>query len=173
MSMEYEPLKRVKREILLDTDIGPDCDDAGALALLHHFSKKYGIRISGICNCTSNLYGCGAIDVIGRYCGAADIPIGMTDRKGFWDGPDTQHYNRLLSERFRTRYRPVGTHEPESAAKLYQKVLKAAEDKSVVFITIGMLNNVAELMDAAQELLEQKVYAFITMAGCERKAQKE
>ena len=36
-----------------------------------------------------------------------------------------------------------------------------------------MLNNVAELMDAAQELLEQKVYAFITMAGCERKAQKE
>lgn len=88
MSMEYEPLKRVKREILLDTDIGPDCDDAGALALLHHFSKKYGIRISGICNCTSNLYGCGAIDVIGRYCGADDIPIGMTDRKGFWDGPD-------------------------------------------------------------------------------------
>ena len=173
MSMEYEPLKRVKREILLDTDIGPDCDDAGALALLHHFSKKYGIRISGICNCTSNLYGCGAIDVIGRYCGADDIPIGMTDRKGFWDGPDTQHYNRLLSERFRTRYRPVGTHEPESAAKLYQKVLKAAEDKSVVFITIGMLNNVAELMDAAQELLEQKVYTFITMAGCERKAQKE
>lgn len=38
--MKYEPLKRVKRAVLLDTDIGPDCDDVGALVLLHHLAKN-------------------------------------------------------------------------------------------------------------------------------------
>ncbi len=171
--MKYEPLKRVKRAVLLDTDIGPDCDDVGALVLLHHLAKKYGIPVSAICNCTSNLYGCGAIDIINRFCHAPEIPIGITARKGFWDGPDTQYYNKLLAEKFQTKYRPVGPLTPEPAVELYQKVLAQAEDRSIVFITIGMLNNIAELIEAAPDLLHRKVYAFITMAGREYEKQKE
>jgi len=171
--MKFEPLKRVKRSVLLDTDIGPDCDDVGALVVLHDLARKYQITISAICNCTSNPYGCGAIDVVNRYCGAAEIPIGITGRRHFWDGPDTRYYNRLISERFHTQYFPVGEKKPENALKLYKEALQAAEDDSVIFVTIGMLNNLAELVETAPELLERKVYAFVTMAGRQFEKQKE
>lgn len=171
--MKFEPLKRVKRNILLDTDIGPDCDDVGALVLLHHLAKKYDISISAICNCTSNPYGCGAIDVINRYCGAPEIPLGITERSDFWDGADTKCYNRLLSEKFHTKYQPVGPKHPNSAVELYKRILEKAEDDSILFITIGMLNNIAELAEAAVDLLNRKVYAFVTMAGRENEKQKE
>ena len=32
--MKFQPVAEKKRSIILDTDIGPDCDDAGALAVL-------------------------------------------------------------------------------------------------------------------------------------------
>ena len=31
----FEPLRTVRRSLILDTDIGPDCDDVGALAVMY------------------------------------------------------------------------------------------------------------------------------------------
>jgi inosine-uridine nucleoside N-ribohydrolase len=45
-----EPVK-----IILDTDIGPDCDDAGAIAVLHTLATQGAAEILGIAHCTSNM----------------------------------------------------------------------------------------------------------------------
>lgn len=170
---DFEPLKEVKRSVLLDTDIGPDCDDVGAIVILHALARKYGIKISALCSCTSNPYTCGTIDVINKWCESEDIPIGITGRQGFFDGPDTMYYNKGVSEKFGTSYVPVGNKVPHNAAELYIRELEKADDNSVIFITIGMLNNVAEIIDKAPELLKKKVYAFVTMAGRQHDKQKE
>ena len=50
----YIPLCERPGPVILDTDIGPDCDDVGALAVLISYAKEYGFPILGVCNCTSN-----------------------------------------------------------------------------------------------------------------------
>ena len=57
----------MKKNIILDTDIGPDCDDAAALAMLNLYADQGLCRILGITHCTSNPYGAGTIDAINLY----------------------------------------------------------------------------------------------------------
>ena len=80
----YEPLKDVKRSVIVDTDIGPDVDDVGALVVLFKLAQKYDVPVLGVVNCTSNVYGNGAIDVVARYCGAGEIAIARRPKKIFW-----------------------------------------------------------------------------------------
>ena len=56
-------------KILIDTDIGPDCDDTAAIAMLNIYSNQGKCEILGIAHCTSNPYGAGTIDAICRYYG--------------------------------------------------------------------------------------------------------
>jgi inosine-uridine nucleoside N-ribohydrolase len=72
----FESLKTVRRSIILDTDIGPDCDDAGAMAIMYNLAKRYNTKVLGINCCSSNQYGPGCIDAINNFCGFASTPIG-------------------------------------------------------------------------------------------------
>ncbi len=179
---QFEPLKQVRRGVLVDTDIGPDCDDVGALAVLHALAKRYHVPILGIVNCTSNPYGCGAIDVIGRYCGGGEFPIGMYEKEGFLNGEETMSYNRYLTEVFGSSYGPDGGRSPEAALSLYRRMLAQAEDGSVMLITISPLNNLAGLLRSSGDdvspksgltLVAEKVYAIVSMAGCTQSKQRE
>ena len=40
--------------IILDTDIGPDCDDVGAISVLHALANNGETEILGIMCCTSS-----------------------------------------------------------------------------------------------------------------------
>ena len=171
---KYEPLKDVKRSVIVDTDIGPDVDDVGALVVLFKLAEKYDIPVLGVVNCTSNVYGNGAIDAVARYCGAGEITIGQTEKKDFLDDETTRQYNRFLTQRFSPEYGPEGRKKPEDATKLYRRLLAAAEDKSVVIVTIGPLNNMGALMRSTADeyspldgcaLIEKKVHAVVTMGG--------
>lgn len=179
---KFEPLKEVKRSIIVDTDIGPDCDDVGALVVLYTYAKKYNIPIAGVINCTSNPYGAGAIDIIGKYCGCENTPVGMWSGEGFlWD-ETTMQYNKYLSEQFNTIYKPVGNSKVENSLDLYRRILANAEDKSIVIVTIGPLNTISELLSSkgdaispedGRTLIEKKVHAVVTMAGCTSCKQRE
>lgn len=63
--------------MIFDTDMGPDCDDAGAFALLFHYIKKYDLTLLGAANCTSNRYANGTIRAIAEYFGCPDLPVGQ------------------------------------------------------------------------------------------------
>jgi len=171
----FESLKTNPRSVILDTDIGPDCDDVGALAVLISYARQTGAPILGVCNCTSNLYGSAAIDVIRSHCGYDEFPIGMYARPGFYgsDNPDWTKYNRHLAETYCEKYK-TGTLELLPHVSFYRRLLAGAADDSVVLITIGMFNNLADFLrspaDAISpltglELAEQKVHCLVSMAA--------
>lgn len=170
--LKYQPLIEKKRQILLDTDIGPDCDDAGAISVLIYYAQKYGLDIAGVANCTSNPAGRGVIDAIFNYYGYPTPPLGQFSGKGFMDGIFHRKYNDAVADYFSKAYRE-GTLPYEDEVTYYRRRLAAAEDKGVTVVTIGMFNNLAALLrsgpDAISDLdgralFEKKVYAVVSMA---------
>lgn len=79
--------KSVKPEIvILDTDMGSDCDDVGALALLHEYANKGDTEILGVIYSSGAVpYGAGVIDAINRYYNHSDVPIGANYDTSFGD----------------------------------------------------------------------------------------
>lgn len=159
------------KNILLDTDIGPDCDDVAAIALLNLYADAGYCKILGIGHCTSNPYGAGTIDAICRYYGRPDVQIGTYSGKDFLTDQKCMIYNRDLTMNLPNRYRES---QPEDAVEMYRRILSAQPDSSVDFIAIGPLNNLSDLLNSKAdkysplsgiELVKQKVTRLVTMAG--------
>ncbi|WP_165452784.1 nucleoside hydrolase [Paenibacillus thalictri] len=159
-------------KIILDTDIGPDCDDAAALAVLHALADSGEAEILGVTHCTSSPWGAGCIDTINRYYGRPDIPIGTLKTPGFLEGESYEKYNRTICETYPNRYRKGG--EPDDAALLLRKLLAAELDGGVVIVAIGPLPNLRGLLQsesdeisplAGTELVARKVSELVVMGG--------
>ena len=75
--------------IIFDTDIGSDCDDAGALAVLHKLADKEEIIILGtIFSSNANPYGIGTAAAINQYYGRGDLPLGQYQGPTIIGDPD-------------------------------------------------------------------------------------
>ena len=170
MNNLFEPLKDNKRTVILDSDIGPDCDDAGAIALLFYYQKKYNFTIKGFVNCTSNPYGTKALQTLCKYYGYENILIGEF---GSFDGlGDQNKYNKYLAEKIL----PVLNGKDNivmNSIELYKSILEKAEDDTVIVITIGSFLSVSEAIKAYPELWNKKVHAVISMAGCFNQKKQE
>lgn len=167
MRVDLSELLPIRRgdNLILDTDMSSDCDDAGALSLLIDGCRKTGASLRAVINDTDNLYANGAIDAILNYYGA-DAQIGQTSDKGFETEkiPINIKYNRYLSEHFSKRFRNGNLHIPSSRV-VYEKVLSEADDQSVVLITVGFLNTAAEALRLFPSLFAKKVRCVVSMAG--------
>lgn len=157
----YTPLKDEKRNIILDTDMGPDCDDAGALALTLQYCKKYDVKLLGIANCTSNVYANGAIRAICEYYGVEEPFIGQ--HKGGEMLPDGLKYNKAVTKKY-CRYESSACAATDSI-EFYKKLLTEAEDNSVTVITIGTFTNIASILNEDAVLFNKKVHSIVAMAG--------
>ena len=157
-----KPLKNTRGRILLDTDIGPDCDDAGALAVLFALQKKHGFEIAGIVNCTSNPWGSGAVDAIRSFYGLSGFPIGGFTRRPFL--PDHSKYNKALTEKFSPSFRTGELSFPDSA-EVYREALEESPDHGLTVVTIGQFNALADAVKRYPALFEKKLAALISMAG--------
>jgi hypothetical protein len=82
--------------VLVDTDIGPDCDDAGALAVLHALADRGGVEILGVMYALSNPYGAPCVDAINTYYGRADIPVGTLKDDDLLK--NTTAFNQFIAE---------------------------------------------------------------------------
>lgn len=162
-SFEYIPvLSDPDITVILDTDIGGDVDDMGALSVLLYYRRMHNIKIGAIINCTSDKYGNGAIDAMLELYGCTDIPIGQYEESGFFAAKN--RYNKEIAERFATRFKN-DTLKVEQSKKLYTKVLQEAEDNSVVIITVGFFNTVNDAWMQNKELFEKKVKCVVAMGG--------
>ncbi len=173
MSNLFEALKDTPRAVILDTDIGPDCDDVGAIVTLIDYAKQYGFPIAGICNCTSNRAGTGTIDAVCRRCGIDTPPLGQWSHPDFMDDPACHKYNDAVVERFSPAYRE-GTLAAEDEVTFYRRLLAAAADDGVMIISIGMFNDLAALLRSPAdewspltgvELVRRKVHCLVSMAA--------
>jgi len=161
------------KNVILDTDIGPDCDDAGAIAILNKLCDFGEAKILAMGNCTVHPEGACCIDAINWYYGRHGIPVG-TLKSADGPGKDDEgylRYNKYIAENFEHAFKH--TLIPDVTA-VYREALEKAEDKSVVLITIGMLNNIKNLILSEPDgysslsggvLVDKKVKKLVCMAG--------
>ena len=153
--------------IILDTDIGTDVDDAGALAMLHALDRGGEARILAVMSCNRNRWSGPAIDVINTYYGRPDIPIGTAR-----SGPDDEVWYHDAVPTFLHRL-ATSSDAPEAIA-LYRRILAGQPDRSVTIVAVGWLTNMASLLNSTpdssspltgRELVAAKVKELVAMGG--------
>lgn len=155
--------------IILDTDLGGDCDDAGALALLNVLKNNNEAEILGITHNTSLRYGAACIDVINRYYGN-ELEIGQYGGEHFLDSVEFNKYAEYVARKFGSKYLSV---HPENAVTYLRRAL-AGSLKKVRLVVIGQLNNCNALLTSpaddispftGRELIQKKVEEVVIMGG--------
>ena len=162
-------------KIIFDTDIGGDADDLGALAMLHHFVDRGECELLAV-GTFVNGYSVEAVDAVNRYYNHPDIPIGGCEAKlNFADW----HYNNPIVENYPYE---LTYDEAKPASQLYREVLANQPDSSVVFVTVGPLINIKNLLASkpdsisslsGKELVHKKVKEFVIMGGKFPQGEKE
>ena len=162
------------KNVIFDTDIGPDCDDAGALAVLNKLCDFGEARVLAMGNCTVFPEGACCIDAINWYYGRHAIPVGTlktADGPGKDTGEEWLKYNRYIAENFEHSFKH--TLIPD-VVTVYREALAKAEDDSVILITVGFFTNIRNLMKSepdmysnltGEQLINQKVKKLVSMAG--------
>jgi len=162
--------------VIFDTDMGPDYDDVGALALLHALADSGEVKI--LATVSSNMYANSVpcIEVINTYFGRPDIPLGAP-RKGvniveqrFADRDDYWAVN--LPKRY--PHKIQRTEDAPDAVSVYRQVLSSQPDSSVHIISTGFFTNLGALLQSKPDtysdldgtaLVKKKVKRLISMAG--------
>lgn len=136
------------RAVIFDSDMGPDYDDVGAIALLHAFADSGYIKILATVASTNYEGVAGVFNVFNTYFKRSSIPIGVPKMHGV-NLKDSQHW----SDSVLTNYPHAIKHNAEvpEAVELYRKILAAQPDASVTIITTGFFTNVAALLKSAPD----------------------
>jgi inosine-uridine nucleoside N-ribohydrolase len=154
-----------RQNIIFDTDMGSDCDDAGALALLHKYADKGEVNILGVIfSSGKNRYGAGMCDAINTWYGRGDIPLGQ------YSGNDVGDVNNYYSMQIATdtvRFPHNITDSAEDMLMVYKRILTNQPDSSVTIITVGHPHALYYLINDAEgiDLVRKKVQKCISMAG--------
>ncbi len=153
------------KKIILDTDMLTDCDDAGAVAMLHAFANLGEIEILGVMvnGCDKKGKHSTVISAINYYFGKKNIPIGVTKRA------KSPSKDSVYSEEIFNEYPHDGLLDVDrpDAVELYRELLKDQQDKSVTIVSIGFLTNLADLLKKfdGKKLFESKIKEVSIMGG--------
>lgn len=162
-------------KIIFDTDIGGDCDDAGALALIHRLCDKGEAELLAVTHCGNGAYYAGCIDAINRFFGR-QVPVGINyAAKPPEDACGV--YAAALCDTFKNAY-PSHTYQtpdgPMDTLALLRKTLWEADDNSVTLVVTGALSSMARLILSepddicnlsGRELVAQKLNRTVLMGG--------
>ena len=159
--------------LIYETDISGDCDDVGALAMIHHLVDRGEARLLMVGINRDELQGtsAAAVDVINTARGRGEVPIG-TSKAGRAATRRTSSYTAALAEEFPHDARPDA--DMPDALQVYRQTLAAAADNSVVIASVGGTTNLALLLDtpaddiselSGRDLVAQKVKLLVQMAG--------
>jgi len=160
-----------KVNVIFDTDIGPDYDDVGAIAMLHTFADRKEAEIVGVMSCNLNHLTGPTISLFNTYFKRPDIPIGVPKGMGV-SLPARQKWPELILAKYPHKYQ--SNDEMENAMTLYRKLLAKAEDNSIVLISVGFMTNLSDLLNSkkdkisslsGRELVSKKVKKLVAMAG--------
>lgn len=158
--------------IILDTDIGPDYDDVGAVAVLHALADKGEAKPLAVIASNKNKLVAPTINILNIYFGRPDLPIGAPKAADAPDHGAVQKWPELLVSKYPHTIKT--TDAVPDAVELYRKLLAAQPDKSVTIVTIGFLTNLTKLLDSGPDqfskldgkaLVAKKVKQLVSMAG--------
>ena len=166
--------------VIFDTDMDTDCDDAGALAVLHALADLGECAVLATPVSSRFPFSAPCVAAINEYRGRGSLPVGVP--KG--DGAGVERgskYARQIAENF-----PLHPSAPRTnaaapdAVAVYRRVLAARPDAAadpaggVVVVTVGYLTNLRDLLasgpDAVsplsgRELTARKVRLWVCMGG--------
>jgi pyrimidine-specific ribonucleoside hydrolase len=157
--------------LIFDTDIGPDYDDVGAMAVLHALADSGKVKILATTASNQSPYIAGVLDVLNTYFGRPNVPIGVVRGRGVhlvasqkWDSLLVAKYPHDLKSNDKAR----------DALSLYREILSKQPDNSVTIVTVGFLTNLADLLISKPDkysplngvdLIRKKVKRLVSMAG--------
>jgi inosine-uridine nucleoside N-ribohydrolase len=157
--------------IILDTDIGPDYDDVGAMAILHAMADSGKAEILGTFASNKDSLVVPTIEVMNTFFGRPAIPVGSPKTKGV-SLTASQHWPDSVVARFPHQTRSTA-NAPDAVAQ-YRKILAKQPDHSVTVVTIGFLTNLSNLLQSPSDLVSPlngtdlvalKVKKLVSMAG--------
>ncbi len=68
--------------MILDTDIGPDYDDVGAIAVMHALADRGEVKPLAVIASNKNALVAPTIEILNTYFGRPELPIAGSKRKG-------------------------------------------------------------------------------------------
>lgn len=157
--------------VILDTDIGPDYDDVGAMAVLHALADRGEARPLAVIASNKHELVVPTIDVLNTYFGRPTLPIAVTKGTGVDDGAP-QKWPEMLVAKYPHTIR--SSADAPDAITTYRQILAKQPNGSVTIVTVGFLTNMANLLDSkpdqysrlgGRELVKQKVKELVSMAG--------
>jgi len=157
--------------IIFDTDIAPDYDDVGAMALLHAFADNGEAKI--LATISSNAFSTTAptLSVLNTYFNRPGIPIGIT-KTTLPNKNCSQQWAQAIIAKYPHTLK--SNDEAMDAVKLYRKILSAQPDSSVTIVSVGFFTNLAALLNSTPDefsnlkgliLVKTKVKKLVSMAA--------
>ena len=121
------------KKLIFDTDIGGDCDDAGALAIIHSAVNSGEAELLAVTISTRDPWAPACADAINRYYGHT-VPIGLCSKAPMGDptmAEFLERYGKHIAENFENEYLPKPvecsmcgkTKAPEGAVGLMRRIL--------------------------------------------------
>lgn len=163
--------KRLPVNIIFDTDIAPDYDDVGAMALLHAFADNGEAKILATISCNAFETTVPTISVLNTYFNRPLIPIGVT-KEDLPNKECQQHWAQAVIKKY--PHSLQSNNDATDAVKLYRKMLSSQPDHSVTIVTVGFFTNLAGLLDSKADeyspldgrtLVIKKVKQLVSMAA--------
>lgn len=158
-------------KIIFDTDMDSDCDDAGAMAIMHTLANRGELEILATVCSARHKWSAPCIEAINKYYERPDIPIGVPR------GRDTgAHIGSKYAETIALKYpgKIKSYDDAPAATEIYRKILAAQPDESVIIVTVGDVTNIRDLLETSPDrfseltgkaLVEKKVKRWVCMGG--------
>ncbi len=157
--------------VIFDTDMDTDCDDAGALAMLHAFADQGKVKILATMVSSRYQYSAPCVRAINTYFGRSDLPLGVP--KG--EGASTKRGSKYARQIAREFPGNLDQNDDAPDARLvYRRVLASQPDGSVVIVSVGYLTNLKDLLETQPDeqskldghgLVSRKVKYWVCMGG--------
>ena len=170
--------------IIFDTDMDVDCDDAGALAVLHALMDLGEAEILGVIVDVPLEASARCVMTINNYYNRIHIPVGLLKNGTIEGGTKYQLYREIRQKirKFRNNYTEVVVEQFSNDSitnqkiwddvSLYRHLLSKAENHSVVIVAVGLLSALESLLKSkpdeisqlnGRELVQKKVNKLVTM----------
>lgn len=149
-----------KPNLILDTDLGCDCDDVSALVIANILHKENYVNMLCVTHSLNDIDGGRCIAYINRIYGN-NLKIGISDCSKI----DAEQYLQRFVYKLRNEYDMDGKFQ--NSVSLIKEKLKESENGSVTIACIGQLNNLAKLLQDPEgaNLLKTKTCAIVIMGG--------
>lgn len=172
--------------VIFDTDMGNDIDDALALDMLYKYMDSGKMNVLAIMNNKDSQHSTEYIDIMNTWYGYSNIPIGKLE-----DGVTINDYVNYaqkvcnLEENGQPMFKRTLSRYDDllDSHILYRKILAEQPDSSVTVISVGFSTNIARLLETSadeysplsgKELIAKKVKLLSVMGGCfKEKPRKE